>query len=73
MQGVERNSPAARAGLRQGDMVTALNGAPVDTTRALIRTVAGATPGQTLRVTVQREGRSQDISVQVGRRPPTAN
>ena len=69
IQGVERNSPAARAGLRQGDLVTALNGERVETSRALIRTIAGVTPGQSVRLTLTREGRAQDINVQVGRRP----
>ncbi len=70
IQGVERNSPAARAGLRQGDLVTALNGERVETSRALIRTIAGVTPGQSVRLSLTRDGRSQDINVQVGRRPP---
>jgi serine protease Do len=69
IQGVERNSPAARAGLRQGDLVTALNGERVETSRALIRTVAGVAPGQSIRLSLLRDGRSQDINVQVGRRP----
>ena len=37
--------------------------------RALIRTIAGVTPGQSVRLTLTREGRSQDVNVQVGRRP----
>ncbi|WP_431282450.1 S1C family serine protease [Humitalea sp. 24SJ18S-53] len=73
VQGVERNSPAARAGLRQGDLVTALNGETLDTSRALIRSVAGTAPGQSVRLTYQRDGRSQEVSVQVARRPAAAN
>ena len=38
--GVERNSPAGRAGLRQGDLVVAINGDRIETSRALVRTVA---------------------------------
>ena len=68
---VERNSPANRAGLRQGDLVIALNGEPITTSRALVRNVAALPPGQTLRLTVLREGRERDLSVQVGRRPAT--
>jgi len=67
--GVERGSPAARAGLRQGDLVTALNGEPVATSRALVRGIARLPPGETVRLTLQRGGRSQEIAVQIGRRP----
>ena len=69
IMGVERGSPAARAGLRQGDLVTALNGQPIATSRALVRGVAGLPPGETVRLTLTRGGRQQDIAVQIGRRP----
>ncbi len=69
IMGVERNSPAARAGLRQGDLVTALNGEAVATSRALVRGVAVLPPGETVRLTLQRAGRQQEIAVQIGRRP----
>jgi serine protease Do len=68
--GVERNSPAARAGLRQGDVVTAINGERIGSSRALVRTVAAVPPGQTLQLSVVREGREREVPVQVGRRPP---
>ncbi len=67
--GVERNSPAGRAGLRQGDLVIAMNGEAIKTSRALVRNVAAAQPGQTVRLTVLREGRERELPVQVGRRP----
>jgi len=67
--GVERNSPAARAGLRQGDVVTQINGERVDTSRALVRTVAAVPPGQTIRLSVVRDGATRELPVQVGRRP----
>ncbi|MBL6076481.1 trypsin-like peptidase domain-containing protein [Belnapia sp. T18] len=67
--GVERTSPAGRAGLRQGDIVVAINGDRVETSRALVRTVAAVPPGQTVRLSVLREGRERELPVQVGRRP----
>jgi serine protease Do len=67
--GVERGSPAARAGLRQGDQVTAINGEAVDSPNALVRGIAAIPPGQTVRLSVLREGRQTEIPVQVGRRP----
>ncbi|MBU8543814.1 MULTISPECIES: S1C family serine protease [Roseomonadaceae] len=68
--GVERGSPAARAGIRQGDQVIAINGDRVDTSRALVRGIAAVAPGQTVRLSVLRNGRPMDLPVQVGRRPP---
>ncbi len=67
--GVERGSPASRAGLRQGDVVVAVNGDRVETSRALVRAVAAAPPGQTVRLTILRDGRERELPVQVGRRP----
>ncbi len=67
--GVERGSPAARAGLRQGDVVVGINGERVETSRALVRNVAAVPPGQTVRLSVLRDGRPTEIPVQVGRRP----
>ncbi|MBW8271017.1 trypsin-like peptidase domain-containing protein [Caldovatus aquaticus] len=66
---VERGSPAARAGLRPGDVVVALDGERIETSRALVRNVAALPPGQTVRLTVLRDGREREIRVQVGRRP----
>jgi len=66
---VIRSGPGGRAGLRLGDIVTAVNGQPVEDSRSLLRAVAGIAPGQTARLTLRRQGRDIDISVTVGRRP----
>jgi serine protease Do len=66
---VERSGPAAKAGLRQGDLVYAVNGDHVDSSRGLIRAVAAVTPGQQVRLSVVRQGREVEIPVTVGRRP----
>lgn len=68
--GVERGSPAARAGLRQGDQVTAINGERVETSRALVRGIAALTPGQSARLSILRDGRPVELTVTIGRRPP---
>jgi serine protease Do len=69
VEGVERNSPAARAGIRAGDVVVAINGERLEGSRSLVRTVAAMPPGQTVRLQLLREGRQTDIAVQIGRRP----
>jgi serine protease Do len=67
--GVERTSPAARAGIRQGDMILAVNGEHIETSRGLIRSVAAASPGSNVNLSIRRQGRDFDVSVTVGRRP----
>ncbi|MDW8398972.1 MAG: PDZ domain-containing protein, partial [Acetobacteraceae bacterium] len=69
IEAVERTGPAARAGLRPGDIVLALDGEPVEGSRALVRGVAAMPPGRQARLSVLREGRVQSIQVQIGRRP----
>ena len=67
--GVERTGPAGRGGLRQGDVVLAINGERIETSRSLIRNIAAVAPGQSVRLTVLRDGRTQEVALQVGRRP----
>ena len=66
---VERSSPAARGGLKPGDIVTAINGAAADSRRGFIKAIALTPPGGTVRLTLQRQGREMDLNVTVGRRP----
>jgi serine protease Do len=68
---VDRAGPAARAGVKVGDAVVAINGATVSTSRGLIRAVAAETPGDSTRLTVRRDGQTLEIPVAVGLRPGT--
>lgn len=67
--GIDRAGPAARAGLRPGDIVVAVNGERVDNARALIRAVAAVAPGNQVRLSVRRGGQASEVPVTVGRRP----
>jgi serine protease Do len=58
---VEPNGPAAKAGLKPGDVVTAVNGVVVDDPRALARQVAAIHPGSAATVAVQRDGAEQTL------------
>jgi serine protease Do len=69
VMGVERGSPAARSGLRQGDVITAVDGARVSNNRELVRGISAIPPGQNVKLSLLREGRLMEITVQVGRRP----
>ncbi|WP_029009809.1 DegQ family serine endoprotease [Azospirillum halopraeferens] len=66
---VTADSPAARAGLRQGDVVLRFDGKPVGEVRDLSRAVAEARPDSTAEVVVSRDGREQALSVRVGAMP----
>jgi serine protease Do len=66
---VEQNSPAARAGLRPGDVVVAINGTPSESARGLIRAVAALSPGAQANLLVIRQGRPIELNLTVGRRP----
>ncbi len=60
---VEPNGPAAKAGLRPGDVVTAVDGKAVDDPRALARQVAALRPGTSTEVTVLRDGAEQKLAM----------
>ena len=61
--------PAARAGLRPGDLVLALDGMPVASARELIRIVAGRPPGERVQLEIRRGNRTETLAVRLGRRP----
>ncbi len=65
---VDRGGPGQRAGLHAGDIVQTVNGERVDSNRSLIRTVAAAAPGSSLRLALSRHGKSVEVPVVVGRR-----
>ena len=49
---VQRNSPAAKAGLEEGDVITKINGAEVRSSDVFTRTVGGIKPGSVIELTV---------------------
>jgi Do/DeqQ family serine protease len=70
---VSPNSPAAKAGIREGDVILAFNGTPVTDGNTLRNQVASTAPGTAVKVTVMRDGREQEIEVALGEyQPPTA-
>ncbi|MFV0388530.1 MAG: Do family serine endopeptidase [Pyrinomonadaceae bacterium] len=51
----DKNSAAAKAGLKKEDIVVAVNGEPVENHQDLIAKIAGMLPGSTARLTIYRE------------------
>jgi serine protease Do len=64
--------PAQKAGVEPGDVVVDLNGQPVASATELTRLVAGEHPGDTLRLSVLRNGKPATIAVVSGTRPPSS-
>jgi serine protease Do len=62
---VERDGPAARAGLRAGDVVTAIGDTAVRGPRELARAVADMRGGTDTTLSVRRDGREQRLSVEL--------
>jgi serine protease Do len=67
---VDRGSPAARSGLRPGDLVLTFNGERVASSKELVRDVSGINPGGVAHLHLKRQNQTMDVSVTVGRRPP---
>jgi S1-C subfamily serine protease len=61
------DSPAAKAGLKESDVVTEINGQRVEGTEQFHRMIREIPAGRTAQFTVWREGRSQTISVTLGK------
>lgn len=61
--------PAARAGLQQDDVITALDGEGFTGQSPLVNRLMEYEPGDTVQLTVQRDGREQTLSVTLGSRP----
>jgi serine protease Do len=66
---VNPNSPAEKAGLKTGDVVTAINGDPVVDLAQLRLRIASFAPGSTVKLHIWREGKQQDVNVTLAARP----
>ena len=66
---VEPDSPAAKAGLRAGDVITGINGQAVASPRDLAAGVADVAPGGTATLAVLRDGTVMEQRVEVGTNP----
>jgi serine protease Do len=62
-------SPAAKAGIEAGDVITALNGNAVKDSRDLARTVGMMAPGTAVKLDVLHKGQSKEIALTLGEMP----
>ncbi len=61
-------SPAAAAGLQAHDVITAIDGRPIENYNQLIETIATLKAGQKVRIVLLRDGRSRKIDATIQRR-----
>jgi serine protease Do len=69
--GVEKvleNSPAAQAGVQNGDVIVRFNGDEVTSTRKLTRLISEVAPDHQARLTIVRGGSEREINVTMGKR-----
>jgi putative serine protease PepD len=69
VQGVTPGGPAARAGLRAGDVIVGVDGSTVRDHDDLSRIVSGLEPGEGVEIEVTRDGEVRSFQVELGTRP----
>lgn len=69
VSGVQKDSPAASAGLKRGDVILSLDGSKIDTPRELSRRVGDMSEGKSVTLDVWRDGRHTTSEVKLGALP----
>ena len=65
----QKDSPAAKAGIASGDVITSLNDAPVHDPRELARKIGTMSPGTTVKLDVVHNGQNKTVSLTLGTLP----
>jgi serine protease Do len=63
------NSPAAKAGIESGDVITAVDGAAIADARELARKIGTLTPGTTVKLDLFRKGEEKTVALTLGKMP----
>jgi len=69
VQSVEVQSPAQRAGLAAGDVITTIDGQPADSVDALFKVVLTRNPGDQVQLGYQRDGAERSVTVTLATPP----
>lgn len=65
----QANSPAAKAGIQSGDVITAVNGASIKDARELARTIASFAPGTSIKLNILHKGSDKAVNLMLGTLP----
>ena len=66
VRSVTENGPAAEAGLQENDIITAVNGETITSSNDLVKLVKASAAGDTLELTVYRQGQTTTLTLTVG-------
>jgi len=65
----QAGSPAAKAGIKSGDVIVKVNGETVKDARALARRISSMSPGTSVKLTIIRDGHDSDVALTLGELP----
>ncbi len=65
----QADSPAAKAGVQSGDVITAVDGTPVKDARELARTIGMMAPNSTVKLDIVRQGQEKTLSLTLAEMP----
>ena len=65
---IEDGSPAAGAGLQEGDVITAVDGEAVTSSADLARAVRSHEPGDQVKIAYTRDGNAAEVQVELADR-----
>jgi serine protease Do len=65
----QSGSPAAKAGIQSGDVITAVNGTPVKDARELARTIGMMAPDSSIKLDLIRQGEQKTVSLTLAQMP----
>lgn len=69
LSGVLEGGPAARSGVKPGDVLIDVNDKPIKDVRGLLNQIAQISPGNQAKLTILRKGKKMELIAQTGKRP----